>query len=517
MHNLLPFQRWTLFLLFYLSATCSYSQSLGTFFSDADAFMDTYVENNNVKYDKLINNATLNSLIQKIEKIDLEKIDEKSKKAFLINAYNLLVIKQAAEMYPIESVQTINGFFDRKKVNIGGEQITLNQLEKNYLLKPYQDPRLHFVLVCGAKGCPPITKFAYLPDQLEKQLDEQTTRALNDDNFIIVNRKKVELSQIFKWYSRDFGGKNKALISYINTYRLEPILEKSKITYYPYDWTLNDTNIQLDNTQGLSRGSNSARYIVSSTIPKGTSEVKIFNNLYSQQTGNGDVLTDRSTFFTTSLSYLYGLNNRLNIGIASRYRRVRNANLPDSPFAVFGSAPSQSTRSGLTALGPQIRYAPVLHWPNFSIQSSFVFAIGNQLSGSNSQPYIDWDGPTWWTQMFNDFAIGQHFSLFTEFDLLLEDIGRSSSGRANRFSTPVTAILSYSYNRKWVMYALAGYSPYWQRDFNYFYQLGLGTKYQFTANLEFELLFTDFSNSFLAESGGNASTYNVGVRFNIPH
>ena len=114
---------------------------------------------------------------------------------------------------------------------------------------------------------------------------------------------------------------------------------------------------------------NSSRYIVSSTIPKGGVEVKIFNNLYTQKTGSKENLTDRSTFFTTSLSFLYGLNNRFNIGFNTRYRRVKNDRLPSSPFSVLGGGEGVSARQGLTAFGPQIRYAPVKKWFRIALES----------------------------------------------------------------------------------------------------------------------------------------------------
>jgi hypothetical protein len=42
------------------------------------------------------------------------------------------------------------------------------------------------------------------------------------------------------------------------------------------------------------------------------------------------------------------------------------------------------------------------------------FPTGDDLAGrSGEQRFIDWDGPIWWTQVFNDFPIGNKFSLFT--------------------------------------------------------------------------------------------------------
>ena len=39
--------------------------------------------------------------------------------------------------------------------------MTLNDLENERLRKPYNDPRIHFALVCAAKGCPGLSREAY--------------------------------------------------------------------------------------------------------------------------------------------------------------------------------------------------------------------------------------------------------------------------------------------------------------------------------------------------------------------
>ena len=141
-----------------------------------------------------------------------------------------------------------------------------------------------------------------------------------------------------------------------------------------------------------------------------------------------------------------------------------------------------------------------------------LFAVGDDLEGNGVDPFIDWTGATWWTQFFNDFAIGDNFSLFTELDFLIEDLG---SGNSNRISTPGTLIFSYNPTSKTTLYTLGSYSPFWQADFDYFTQLGIGAKYQFTPNLELELLVTDFNNKFFNQNGGQANTFNLGLRFNI--
>jgi len=484
-----------------------------SFFNKADQFFATYVDNGLVDYKALQQNTALSTLITRVESTDLSGTSDLEKQAFFINAYNLHVIQKVVKNYPLQSVIKQTGFFDKKNIVVAGEKLSLNALEKEKLIGTYGDARYHFVLVCGAISCPPITDFAYRPEKLEQQLEAQTRIALNNPSFIKVNGSNVELSEIFKWYADDFGGKNQ-VISFINKYR-NTALPSNNYSFYTYDWNLNDSKNGTGqiNTPGT-LSTNESRYIVSSTIPQGSFEFKLFNNLYSQRTAsNGETLDSRSSFFTTSVSALYGLNDRVNVGFLTRVRRVRNQALPSSPYSVFGSDDTGSSRTGLTAFGPQIRVAPVPRWSNFSIQSSFVFPIGDDLEGNNEQPFLDWTGATWWTQIFNDFSIGDKFSLFTELDFLIEDIGGRDN--LNRFSTPVTAIFSYVPTTKIVLYALGSYSPFWQENFDYFRQFGAGAKYQFTPNLELEVLYTDFSNQFLAQSNGQAETINLGLRVNI--
>ncbi len=504
-----------------------------TFFKNTDAFLKTHVGNNGVNYTAVKNDASLDALITTIAEVNLTNVDAINKEAFYINAYNLLVINAAAKAYPLASVQDISGFFDSKKHTVSGEQTTLNDLEKDKLLKVYKDPRFHFVLVCGALGCPPITDFAYVPKKLDTQLETQARKALNDDTFIQANGDEVKLSQIFEWYPNDFGGNKKTAIEYINGYRENKIPAKAKVGFYPYDWTLNDSKGETANSDRSfdeNAAANAARYVVSSAIPKGKIEAKVFNNLYTERTGQDGNLTRRDDFFSTNSSFLYGFTNRFNAGFDFRYRRVATSNLPSSPLGVLGNKADISSRSGFTNFGPKIRVAPFPALENFSFQSAYWFPIGNDLEGiyegpeEDREPYIDWNGGSFVTQFFNDFSIGSNFSLFTELDLWAEDLGknlRDEEGEiilpaefANRISTPVSAIFSYFPNQKTTLYALSSFSPYYnQPDDKYFYQFGIGAKYQFTPNFEIELLLTDFNGERLNRNGGQASTFNIGFRY----
>jgi len=220
----------------------AFSQSTSEFFTKSDAFFKANVKNGRVAYKSIKDNpATLNELLEMAKAISVSKDNAAEYQAFWINGYNLLVIDGIVKNYPIKSPLDKPGFFDGNKNEIGGTKITLNDIENKLLRKNFpQEPRFHFVLVCGGLGCPPIIAEAYTPSKLDTQLETQTKLALNDPKFIRVNKNKVQVSQIFEWYPGDFKQDGKKLVDFINQYKSEKLPEKAKVSYYQYDWTLNE-------------------------------------------------------------------------------------------------------------------------------------------------------------------------------------------------------------------------------------------------------------------------------------
>lgn len=210
------------------------------FFGKADAFFKAHVKDGLVGYKAIKSDpSALNGLVKQVAGFPAKAATPQVRKAFYINAYNLLVIKSIVDRYPTKSPMDINGFFDGQKHLVGGDKLTLNQLEKEKLLKPTKDARLHFVLVCAAISCPRIANFAYLPDQLDKQMETQTKLALNDASFIRPQGSKVLVSEIFKWYAQDFTNDAGSIANYLNKYRASKVDNKAKIGYYTYNWSLN--------------------------------------------------------------------------------------------------------------------------------------------------------------------------------------------------------------------------------------------------------------------------------------
>ena len=128
------------------------AQDSSLFFSLTDQFLKTHVKNSAVDYETIYAApSALNDILHLASTLSISK-DDKSYKAFWINAYNLAVIKGIIDNYPLKSPLDKAGFFDKVSYNIAGKNVTLNTIENKLLRAVFNDARLHFVLVCGAKG-----------------------------------------------------------------------------------------------------------------------------------------------------------------------------------------------------------------------------------------------------------------------------------------------------------------------------------------------------------------------------
>lgn len=230
----------TLFIIL-LIVVKGHSQEIDPFFNQADGFFNTYVKDGRVDYEGLHNDSSkLDAVMTLAKDISISKENAKAYQAFWINTYNIAVIKGLVDRFPIKSPLDDKGFFDKTKYQLGGKEITLNDIEHELLRAQFHDARFHFVLVCGAVGCPPLISNAYRPETLDEQLDAQTRAALNG-NFVKVDRKKnrVQVSQIMEWYRDDFKKGKMDELDFINTYRAEKIEGSFKLSYFPYDWNIN--------------------------------------------------------------------------------------------------------------------------------------------------------------------------------------------------------------------------------------------------------------------------------------
>lgn len=164
--------------------------------------------------------------------------------ASLINLYNATTIRWILTNYPTESIQALKDSFTARRHEIGGAKVSLDDIENN-TLRPLLGYRTHAILVCAARSCPPLQRFAYTAAQLNQQIDTayRAWLARNDLNQFLPD-KKVEISSIFNWYKDDFdkaGGVKQALILYAPQQYHDFLAGGDyEISYLTYNWGLND-------------------------------------------------------------------------------------------------------------------------------------------------------------------------------------------------------------------------------------------------------------------------------------
>ena len=494
------------------------------FFTDADQFFRTLVRNDRVDYRSISEQpADLNLLI---DRIALTEVDDgwadSEIKAFLINAYNLLVIKGVVDNYPLKSPLDVKGFFDDKQHTVAGKRVSLNQLEKDWLLSEFEDPRLHFALVCGAVSCPPLIPEAYTPATLDEHLTRQTARAINDPEFTRIDsdQRVVRLSEIFNWYEDDFTGSGQTVVDFINKYRTTPIPDEFTIEYYNYDWSLNalganlPDRVEKDNLQS---------YTPSTLLQEREIEFKLFNNLYSQNSyfdDDGDEIDEgkRSSYLSSIFSLLYGLHQEINIGVDLYLKSVRIDESNSSPFAALGFGGGIATRTDIALVAakvktPLFRYFssnPVLR--DITLQGTFVLPVGSDLEGTNDpgEPFLEYDDAQVWLQLLYDAELSESFLVYTELGGFFRF---DQTGTV--FNTPVKVFLNYYLSSSSTFYIPFEVNPTWggadaaSTWKDYYVQTGLGAKYLLLPNFEIEALYTVFP---LGRIKGASATYNLGFR-----
>ncbi len=418
------------FLLF--TSQVTQAQSINTFYDDVDAFMAANVENGLIAYASIKENpAQLDALLDQIATLDRGSLSAADEKAYLINAYNVLVIKNIIDHYPTQSPTAENGFFDRDKFKVSGNTQTLDGLEKGDLFIKYPDARLHFVLVCAAIGCPQIIQDAYRGDKLDMQLENRTRITLNSDFYVNVEPSgdKVNVSELFSWYEKDFTVDGLSVVAYINQYRENPIQEDAKVGFITYDWQLNDdktkgmtgsldpSEINLTNT--LLPGQNLQAFTPSTLLLPGQVDVKVFNNLYTQtaffDNGGSRVDTDRWTFFTSIISFQVGVSSRLNLGIDLYPKAVRVDDPGSSPLSVLQFSTNNNANAALAAIAPKIKFNPLKNVPNLAAQVALYLPLSSDLEGSQSgRPFLDYDDTQVWAQAFYDLPLNEALLFYLE-------------------------------------------------------------------------------------------------------
>ncbi|MEM1096648.1 MAG: DUF547 domain-containing protein [Bacteroidota bacterium] len=228
-----------------------------------DALLQAHVDEDGlVDYAALQASDALVPYLRRLATTDPSSLDDSDRLAFWLNTYNALTLKLIVDHYPTKSILRLSPVGIRglpfliPKVNtpfkvdvgeVGGEVVTLDHVEHGIIRERFDEPRIHFALVCAALSCPPLRREAYVGDRLDAQLDDQarTFLANPDRNVVEPEEGVIRVSKIFKWFEEDFGGSDKTLQQFLAPYydgdiRAQLEAGAYDVKHMDYKWSLND-------------------------------------------------------------------------------------------------------------------------------------------------------------------------------------------------------------------------------------------------------------------------------------
>lgn len=213
-------------------------------------FLKVHVKDGVVDYAAIKKDpAALNAYVAELEGVKKETYaswTEKQQIAFWVNAYNAYAVKLIVDNFPVKSIKDLSPFlgsvFNKSFIplkEIHGGNMSLGNIEHDVLRAKFNEPRVHFALVCASKSCAPIRSEAYRADDLDAQLEDQAKTFLKDasKNRYDARTKTLHLSKVFDWFEKDFKKAKGSVRDYVAQYLEVP--KDVEIEYLDYDWSLN--------------------------------------------------------------------------------------------------------------------------------------------------------------------------------------------------------------------------------------------------------------------------------------
>jgi len=165
--------------------------------------------------------------------------DKNKRLAYFINLYNAATVKLILDNYPVKSIKDLKNPWDKKWIKVADDNLSLGHIEHK-ILRKMNEPRIHFAINCASFSCPRLLNEAFLAPSLQSQLEQATKDFINDHTRNIITRDRIQLSNIFKWYRKDFTNET-SLTEYIDTYTKVKVNTTAKVEFLKYNWNLNET------------------------------------------------------------------------------------------------------------------------------------------------------------------------------------------------------------------------------------------------------------------------------------
>lgn len=168
--------------------------------------------------------------------------------AYWINLYNALTVRLVLAHWPLASIRDIGGLFgrgpwSRPLITIGGQTLTLDDIEHRILRPIWRDPRIHYAVNCASLGCPDLAAEVFTGARIDRQLEAAARAFVGHPRAVRFDADGLRLSSIYDWYAGDFGASKAAVLAHVARYA-PPALAGRLAAYagrirHGYDWSLN--------------------------------------------------------------------------------------------------------------------------------------------------------------------------------------------------------------------------------------------------------------------------------------
>lgn len=214
--------------------------------------LKTYVTTNGrVRYAALKDDLEpLTRYVEELKTFDADRLPSREARlAHWLNAYNALILWSVAAEYPQEKDRLKNplrraSYFYQRKFLVGGRERSLANIEDESLRKAFSEPRIHFAIVFGSASCPWLSHEVYTAKNVMARIEADAQRFVTSARNVKVDAaaKTVTVSELFKWFRKDFGGSDAKVLAFLARYQAKARLSEPgwKLKFEPYDWSIND-------------------------------------------------------------------------------------------------------------------------------------------------------------------------------------------------------------------------------------------------------------------------------------
>jgi hypothetical protein len=190
--------------------------------------------------------ARLDAYLASAATADVTSFTPQQQLAFWVNTYNALTVGLILDNPGLSSIRdlSLGQVWSTRRFRVAGASMTLDDLEHRRARK-LADGRVHAVVNCASKGCPPLPLAPLRAEGIDAALDDAARRWVAT-NAWSRDGDTLQVSRIFDWYSEDFtkwrpegaSSKEAAAVGFLRAfgYTGEP---PARVTWQAYDWSLN--------------------------------------------------------------------------------------------------------------------------------------------------------------------------------------------------------------------------------------------------------------------------------------